>query len=261
VKPGERVDLDEHDPDERWQVDGKKRAKARLKENRARLAELQRILYAESKRSLLVILQAMDAGGKDGTIRHVFGSVNPQGCRVTSFKSPTSEELDHDFLWRVHRAAPRKGEIGIFNRSHYEDVLIVRVHDLVPKSVWEKRYDRINEFERLLAENDTVILKFFLHISKDEQKERFQERLDRPEKNWKVNPKDFEERVYWRDYMEAYQEAIERCSQERAPWFVVPANRKWFRNVAVSEIVLETLEALELSFPEPEYDLTSFRLE
>ena len=249
------------DPDEHWNVEGKKSGKRKLKENRARLVELQRVLYAESKRSLLVILQAMDAGGKDGTIRHVFGSVNPQGCRVTSFKAPTSEELDHDFLWRVHKVTPKKGEIGIFNRSHYEDVLIVRVHGMVPKSVWQERYDHINAFERLLAANDTIILKFFLHISEEEQKERFQERLDRPEKNWKANPKDFEERKYWQDYMAAYQEAIERCSQKWAPWFIIPANRKWFRNVAISEIVLETLEKLELSFPEPEYDLTRFRLE
>ena len=203
----------------------------------------------------------MDAGGKDGTIRHVMTGVNPQGCKVTSFKAPSDEEIDHDFLWRIHKAVPGKGEIGIFNRSHYEDVLIVRVHDLVPKSVWSKRYAQINAFEQNLATSNATILKFYLHISKDEQKERFQERIDRPEKNWKVNPADFEERKYWDDYTRAYEEMLKRCSTDVAPWFVIPSNKKWFRNFAVSQIIVEALEALDMKYPKPTCDVSKIVLE
>ncbi len=215
------------------------------------LQELQRVLWAEGKHSLLIVLQAMDAGGKDGTIRHVFRGVNPQGCQVTSFKVPTKEELSHDYLWRIHKATPRRGYMGIFNRSHYEDVLVVRVHDLVPPEIWKQRYEQINHFEKLLADTGTTILKFFLHISKEEQKERFQARLDDPSKNWKFSMGDVEERGHWDDYMLAFEEALSRCSTPWAPWYVIPANRKWYRNVAVSNIIIETLEGLGMQYPPP----------
>jgi len=203
----------------------------------------------------------MDASGKDGTIRHVMYGVNPQVCSVTSFKAPTSEELDHDFLWRIHNAVPPRGEIGIFNRSHYEDVLIVRVHDLVPKTVWSARYEQINDFEKMLSKNNVTILKFFLHISKDEQKERLQERLNDPTKNWKMNPEDLKERELWDDYQKAYEVAIEKCSTKYAPWYIIPANKKWFRNIAVSEIIIETLENLKMKFPKPAFDPSTIVVE
>ena len=261
IKSGREVRLEEWDPGETGEVADKKSAKAILKENHKRLGELQYQLYAEGKRSVLIILQAMDAGGKDGTIRHVMGPLNPQGCRVRSFKKPTEEELDHDFLWRIHRAAPRKGEIGIFNRSHYEDVLIVRVHNLVEKKVWAGRYDAINAFERQLAEAGTHILKFYLHISKKEQLKRFQARLDDPSKHWKVNPQDYEERKHWDDYREAYEAALGRCSTEYGPWFVIPANRKWYRNLVISNILVETLEGLDMEYPPPCCDISKIKIE
>lgn len=261
VKPGERVRLENFDPDDTAGIDGKKTANKAVKKNIARLAELQYLLYAENKQALLVVLQAMDAAGKDGTIRHVMSGLNPQGCFVTPFKVPSALEADHGFLWRIHRAVPPKGEIGIFNRSHYEDVLVVRVHNLVPRAVWSKRYDQINEFEKLLADNNTRILKFFLHISKDEQKKRFQARLDDPTKHWKLSEGDFSERRYWDDYQEAYEDALSRCSTPWAPWFIIPANRKWFRNLAVSQIIVETLEGLKMKFPKPTLDVSSIRLE
>ena len=214
-----------------------------------KLEHLQDVLYAEHKRSLLIVLQAMDAGGKDGTVKHVMSGVNPQGCNVTSFKQPTGKELDHDYLWRVHQATPAKGMIAIFNRSHYEDVLVVRVHNLVPKEVWSKRYDQINAFEELLADNGTVILKFFLHISKEEQKRRFDERHADPNKNWKSSAADEKERRYWNQYQNAYQDALEKTSKKHAPWFVIPANEKWFRNLAISHVVVKTLEDLKLQYP------------
>lgn len=261
VKPGERVRLENFDPDDTAGIDGKKTANKAVKKNIARLAELQYLLYAENKQALLVVLQAMDAAGKDGTIRHVMSGLNPQGCFVTPFKVPSALEADHGFLWRIHRAVPPKGEIGIFNRSHYEDVLVVRVHNLVPRAVWSKRYDQINEFEKLLADNNTRILKFFLHISKDEQKKRFQARLDDPTKHWKLSEGDFSERRYWDDYQKAYEDALSRCSTPWAPWFIIPANRKWFRNLAVSQIIVETLEGLKMKFPKPTLDVSSIRLE
>ena len=193
-----------------------------------RLDDLQYLFYAVKKRALLIVLQGIDTGGKDGTIRHVMSGVSPQGCRVTSFKSPTPEELAHDFLWRIHAAVPEKGDFGIFNRSHYEDVLVVRVHKLVPKKVWKARYDEINAFEKLLVENRVHIVKFFLHISKDEQKKRLEARITDPQKSWKISAADFAERKYWDDYVSAYEEALSRCSTESAPWFVIPANHKWF---------------------------------
>jgi PPK2 family polyphosphate:nucleotide phosphotransferase len=209
------------------------------------------VLWAESKHALLIVLQALDAGGKDGAIRHVFRGVNPQGCQVTSFKVPTEEELDHDFLWRIHKATPRRGYIGIFNRSHYEDVLVVRVRNLAPESVWQQRYEQINQFEKLLAETGTTILKFFLYISKEEQRERFEARLQDPRKNWKFSMGDVEDRGYWGDYMRAYEDALSRCSTPWAPWHIIPANHKWYRNLVVSQIIVEALDKLDMHYPPP----------
>jgi PPK2 family polyphosphate:nucleotide phosphotransferase len=213
------------------------------------------MLYADKSQSLLIILQAMDAGGKDGTIKHVFTGVNPQGVHVNGFKRPSEEELAHDFLWRVHQHAPKKGYIGIFNRSHYEDVLVVRVNNLVPKFVWEKRYDHINNFERQLFDAGTRILKFYLHIDRDEQKERFEDRLQRPDKNWKFARGDLDVRRQWDDYMRAYEDAITKCNTAYAPWHIVPANRKWYRNYVVMKTIIETLEDMNLSYPDAEPDL------
>ena len=221
---------------------------------RDRLQALQELLYADGRRALLVVFQAMDAGGKDSTIRSVFGPLNPRGCRVTGFKAPTDLELAHDFLWRVHANAPRKGTIGVFNRSHYEDVLIVRVKDLVKEERWRARYDHINAFEKLLHDEGTAILKFYLHISKDYQKERLQRRLDRPDKRWKFNPDDLAERERWDDYRRAFEDALGGCSTPWAPWYVIPAERRWFRNLLVSQIVAEALESFDLSYPEPTFD-------
>ena len=214
-----------------------------------RLASLHDLLYAEHKRALLIVLQGMDAAGKDGTIKHVMSGVNPQGCRITSFKQPSTIELDHDFLWRIHAAVPGKGEIGIFNRSHYEDVLIARVHGLVPRGVWKKRYGAINGFEKLLTENGIHILKFFLHMSAEEQEKRFMERLNDPRKNWKASAADFSERKFWTDYQEAYKDAITECSTDYAPWYVIPSDHKWFRNYAVGEVVIQTLESFKMRYP------------
>ena len=251
VPPGTDVKLADYDADFTGDYVRKREAKDDLKDNVERMRDLQEVLWAEDKHALLIVLQAMDAGGKDGTIRHVFGGVNPQGCRVTSFKVPTKEELDHDYLWRVHRAVPGKGTIGIFNRSHYEDVLVVRVHNLVPPEVWGQRYDQINEFEKLLADTGTTVLKFFLHISQEDQKARFEARLHDPRKNWKFSMGDVEERAYWDDYERAFEAALSRCSTPWAPWYVIPANHKWYRNLAVSRIIVETLERLDMHFPPP----------
>jgi len=259
VKPGKKVDLSKYDPDETlgWKKGGK--MDASLGKTLARVDNLQYRLSAERKRALLVVLQALDAGGKDGTIRHVMSGMNPQSCKVTSFKVPTAEEAAHDFLWRIHKAVPAHGDVGIFNRSHYEDVLVVRVHKLVPKEVWSERYDQINEFESLLAQNGVRILKFFLHISKEEQRKRFLVRIDDPNHQWKVSEADFEERKFWDDYTAAYEHAIEKCSTEDAPWFVIPANKKWFRNLAVSHIITETLEDMDPKFPKPTVDVTKIK--
>jgi PPK2 family polyphosphate:nucleotide phosphotransferase len=259
VKPGQTVHLNEIDPDETAGLKKKKDAKDKLKENRERMADLQYKLYAENRQSLLIVLQAMDAGGKDGTVNHVMAPLNPQGCRVVGFKKPSDEEREHDFLWRIHRAAPRRGEIVIFNRSHYEDVLVVRVHELVDQSVWEKRYERINQFEALLRDHDTRVLKFYLHISADEQLKRFKKRLDRPEKHWKISESDYLERKYWDDYIAAFEDALGRCSTKHAPWFVIPANHKWFRNFAVSQIVTETMEDMNMQLPKPTVDIEQIR--
>ena len=260
VKPDQKIKLSDYDPEDTGFLKSKEEANLILQKNLEKMAKLQYQLYAENKRSLLIVFQAMDAGGKDGTIRSVMSGLNPQGCRVTSFKAPSSEELDHDYLWRIHKEVPPKGEIGIFNRSHYEDVLIVRVHDLVPKEVWKKRFDQINDFERYLSHNHVLILKFFLHISEAEQKRRIQGRMEDPKKNWKLAPEDFEERKYWKKYIDAYEDILSRCSRESAPWFVIPANKKWYRNVAVSSVILETLEGLSMSFPKTKVDLSKYKM-
>jgi len=257
VKPGTKVKLDEYDPEDDHEFKGDKdEAEDVLDELTDRLEAAQELLYAEHKQKLLVVLQGMDTSGKDGVIRHVFEGVNPQGVRVASFKVPTQEELDHDYLWRVHRQTPGKGEIVIFNRSHYEDVLVVRVHELVSEKQWSRRYQQINDFERLLVEEGTTILKFFLHIDKDEQKKRFQARLDDPEKHWKFNVGDLKERQLWKAYMEAYEDVLSRTSQEDAPWYIVPSNQKWYRNLVIASVLVETLEKLKMSYPVPKEDLS-----
>ncbi len=262
VKPGARLDLAKIDPGSTEAFKGsKKKAEERLRELSARLEELQEALWAEHKYKVLVVLQGMDTSGKDGTIRHVFEGVNPLGVRVAAFKAPTPEELDHDFLWRVHPKVPGCGEMVIFNRSHYEDVLVVRVKRLAPPGVWRARYNQINDFERLLADTGTVILKFFLHISKDEQKERLQERLDDPAKRWKFRRGDLDDRLHWNDYMAAYEEALSRTSQKHAPWYVVPASKKWYRNLVVATHMVEALEGLQIQVPEPEEDLKGVVIE
>jgi PPK2 family polyphosphate:nucleotide phosphotransferase len=260
VKPGSKVKLSDHDPGATHGY-SKERAEQELEKHEKRLTELQDVLYAEGRHALLIVLQAMDAGGKDGTIRHVMSRVNPQGCSATGFKAPTAEELSHDFLWRLHKVVPGKGRIGIFNRSHYEDVLVVRVHKLVPKAVWSARYDHINAFERLLGDGGVTILKFYLHISKDEQKRRLEERVRDPDKLWKVNPTDFEERKRWDEYMDAYEDALSKCSTEWAPWYVIPADKKWFRNLAVSQVIVEALEGLKLRYPKPDFDPSAIVIE
>lgn len=255
VKPGKKIKLDEWDPNDKSLFNLEKdEAESELIELNHKLEKLQEMLYIEQKHSLLVILQGMDTSGKDGVIQHVFEGVNPQGVRVASFKVPTPEELGHDYLWRIHKQTPRKGEMVIFNRSQYEDVLVVRVHSLVPEEVWKKRYEQINAFEKTLAEAGTTILKFYLHINKDEQKERLQARLDEPDKNWKFNPGDLEERKLWPEYQKAYEDVLGRTSTEYAPWYIIPANRKWYRNLLIGEILVETLKNLDMKLPEIDFD-------
>lgn len=250
VNPGENVDLAQLPTSEKGPFAHKKDSYEALRHHRHRIIALQERLWAEHKQSLLIVLQATDTGGKDGTIRHVLRGVNPQGCRVWSFKEPSAEELDHDFLWRVHQRTPARGMMTVFNRSQYEDVLVVRVHDIVPEKVWQTRYDQINNFERMLVQNNTTIVKFFLHISREEQQERLQARLDEPDKHWKFMKSDLNDRALWDNYQEAYADAIARCSTEYAPWYVIPADRKWYRNVAVAQTIADTLEAMDPQFPE-----------
>lgn len=253
VNPGSKFKVTDIDPsDTPGFKGGKQEAASESKKLQKRLSSLQEVLFAEGKRKVLIVLQGMDTSGKDGTIEHVMGGFDPGGVRVVSFKKPTETELSHDYLWRVHANVPSKGEVVIFNRSHYEDVLIVRVHSLVPKAVWSKRYDQIADFERMLVENDTLILKFFLHISQNEQKERLQARLDDPSKQWKFNRGDLEERKLWDDYQKAYEDAITKTSTEYAPWYIIPANRKWYRNWAVGTIVADAMEKLDMKYPKPD---------
>jgi len=259
VMPHTQVKLRQRDPEDTAGFSKGHKVDAHLEKNVARMADLQYRLYAENRRALLIILQGMDAGGKDGTVRHVMSGLNPQSCRVTSFKVPSSEEASHDFLWRIHKAMPARGAMGIFNRSHYEDVLVVRVHELVPRPVWSARYDQINAFEKLMSENGVTILKFFLHISKEEQKERLDQRLDDPTKNWKISPADFKERKLWDAYVKAYEDALSRCSSSTSPWYIIPSNKKWFRNLAVSQIIVETLERMDPKFPKPVVDLSKIK--
>ncbi|MGD0461288.1 MAG: polyphosphate kinase 2 family protein [Tepidisphaeraceae bacterium] len=249
VEPGKKVDLSHWPTNQTSPFKDKDQAKPAIKKNLKRLIELQELLYASGSHSVLIVLQAMDAGGKDGAIDHVFSGVNPQGCNVTSFKVPSHLELAHDYLWRYHLACPLKGMMEIFNRSHYESVLVERVHKIVPKEVWSRRYEQINDFERMLTQENTLILKFFLHISKAEQRRRLEARLEDKTKHWKFNPLDLAERKRWDDYAEAFEDALRYCSTEEAPWYVVPSDHKWFRNWVLSDTIARALEKLNLKYP------------
>jgi PPK2 family polyphosphate:nucleotide phosphotransferase len=259
VRSERQVALSEIDADFTGKHKDKAAAAGEMKRDDRRLGDLQYLLYAEHQRSLLVVLQGMDASGKDGTIRHVFGALDPQGARVHAFKEPSREEADHDFLWRAHVHAPGKGEIVIFNRSHYEDVLIVRVHDLVPEAVWSKRFELINEFERNLTLAGTTILKFHLHITEEDQGKRFEKRLKDSKRQWKISQADYAERAYFKQYIPAYEDVLNKTSTAYAPWFVIPSRRKWFRNLAVSKIVIETLKSFHMQFPPPTVDIGEIR--
>jgi PPK2 family polyphosphate:nucleotide phosphotransferase len=260
VEPGSRTSLATIDPDETEHYRKKKDVAKELEKQRRRIQDLQQRLYAENERGLLIVLQAMDTGGKDGTIKHVFSGVNPQGCRVSSFKVPSAEEANHDFLWRYHKSVPARGRIGIFNRSHYEDVLIVRVKNMVPEDIWRRRYDQINAFERNLSLDGITVLKFFLHISKDEQKRRLQSRLDDPDKRWKFSSTDIKERSFWDAYQQAFEDALGTCSTKHAPWYVVPANKKWYRNLVVARTIADTLGAMDPQFPPAEEGLEKIEI-
>jgi len=262
VSPGNPVVLAKWDPDEtRAFPFGKGEGKRRLRKLTLRLEVLQELLHAGQKHSLLVIFQGMDASGKDGTIKHVFSGVDPLGVRVAAFKAPTEEERAHDFLWRIAKELPRPGEIVLFNRSHYEDVLVARVKGLVPEEEWSKRYDLINAFEKRVADEGVTILKFFLNVGLAEQKERLQARVDDPVKRWKFNPGDLEDRQLWPQYMRAYQDVLNRTNAPRAPWYIVPADRNWYRNLSVSSIIVETLESLPLKYPKLRYDPRKIKIE
>jgi len=260
VQPSEVLKLAKVDPGYHGPHGSEDEARADLEAYKDKISKLQRTLYGDRSKALLIVLQGIDGAGKDGTCWHVISAMDPQGVHVTGFKQPTAEELAHDFLWRVHPHAPAKGEIAVFNRSHYEDVLVARVHELVPKSMWEARYDIINEFERLITEqNATTILKFFLYISKDEQLERFKRRLDDPARQWKISKADYTERERWEDYIAAFEAALSRCSTKQAPWYVIPSNHKWFRNLAVSQIIADTLQEMHPHWPAPSVDLDEIR--
>jgi PPK2 family polyphosphate:nucleotide phosphotransferase len=261
IKPGTKVALKEYDPGETGSYESAQDVADLLRKQLDELVKLQNLLYADYRRALLVILQGMDTSGKDGTIRHVMSGLNPIGVQVKTFKAPTDEELGHDFLWRVHQAVPRRGDIGIFNRSHYEDVLVVRVHELVPREVWKARYQQINDFEKLLVQSGTIVLKFFLHISKGEQKSRLEERLTDPMRQWKLSRKDVEERRYWSAYRTAYEAVLTRCSTPWAPWHLVPANHKWYRNLVVAETIVQALRDLGMKYPAPREDLSQITID
>jgi PPK2 family polyphosphate:nucleotide phosphotransferase len=260
VEPGTRVKLNEIDPSYKGKYESEAQALPAVSALLQTIDTLHYVMHAEKKNSLLIVLQGMDAGGKDGVVRRIVTGVNPAGCRVIGFKQPTAEELKHDFLWRVHQHVPGKGEVVIFNRSHYEDVLVVRVHQLAPAHVYSKRYDTINNFEQLLMqENDTMVLKFLLHISKEEQLMRFKHRLEDPTRRWKVSESDYKEREYWDDYIKAFEDMLHRTSTRHAPWFVIPSNHKWFRDLAVSQIIMRTLEDLNMKIPAPAVDIARIR--
>lgn len=258
-EPHTPIQLSDFDPNYTGGLN-KEETKAATKLLQKQMEHLQEMMYAQGKYSLLIVLQAMDAGGKDSTIEKVFEGLNPQGIVVSNFKKPSPRELSHDFLWRIHRATPRKGYIGIFNRSHYEDVLVVRVNNLVHKDVWSKRYDHINNFERLLTDSGTRIIKFFLHISKEEQKERFQDRLDKPDKHWKFSVDDLPVREQWDDYMRAFEDVLTKCNTDYAPWHIIPANKKWYRNYIVTQAIVNTLESMPLAYPVVKADLTDVEI-
>lgn len=256
VRPGEKLKLDKIDQHERelYAGEGKEDHEEAFDALRDELQMLQKIQYAESKRRVLVVIQAMDTGGKDGCVKHVFSRVDPQGLNVQAFKKPSEEELRHDFLWRVHQHVPGNGHITVFNRSHYEDIVAVRVKKIFPEKVWKRRYQHILDFERMLAEEGTVIVKLFLHISKEEQKSRLEARLLNPAKHWKFNPDDLTDRERWDDFMEAYEDVLEKTSTSHAPWYVIPADRKWYRNLCVARVMVDTLKGLDMKFPAPDYD-------
>lgn len=254
VKPGKKIRLRDIATDATGEYASKEASLKPLEKLRERLFALQEALYAEHKRSVLIVFQAMDTGGKDGAVKSIMSGINPEGVQVTSFKAPSAEELDHDFLWRIHQKVPPRGIMGVWNRSHYEDVLIVRVHKLIEKSVWQRRYEDINNFERVLNDNGVTIMKFFLHISKEEQKRRLQSRLDTPEKTWKFNVADLKERALWDDYEDAYEDAISACSTDYAPWNIISADHKWARNIAVAQILTEKLEEMNPKYPKPDFD-------
>lgn len=265
VSKGDDFRLKDYEPADTGRMKDKKEAKKILEHSRNLLSEYQEKLYAQDRWALLVIFQAMDAAGKDGAVKHVMSGINPQGCDVTSFKAPSKEELDHEYLWRAHKAVPQRGKIGIFNRSYYEEVLVVRVHqdllnaqelpkELISKSIWEERYEDINNFEKYLVRNGVIVMKFFLHLSKGEQKKRFLERLEMPEKNWKFSMADVKERAYWKDYQKAYEEMIQKTASKHAPWYVIPADNKWFTRLAVASAIIHKLHSLDLQFPEVDDD-------
>jgi len=261
IKPGTSVSLKKYDPDDCGSFGAHEEAEEALQKQLTELTHLQNLLYAEGRRALLIVLQGMDTSGKDGTIRHVMGGLSPLGVQVKPFKVPTQEELAHDFLWRIHREVPRHGFIGIFNRSHYEDVLVVRVHGLVPKKVWKNRYEQINQFEKLLVKNNVIVVKFYLHISKAEQKLRLEQRLADPTRFWKFSMQDIKERQYWSAYRKAYEDVLSQCSTKWAPWHLVPANHKWYRNLVVAETIVRTLRELDMQYPPPSVDLTQIKIE
>jgi PPK2 family polyphosphate:nucleotide phosphotransferase len=259
VEPGKKVRLSKIDPSYTGKHETHDKALPEIQKNVARMDRLQYLLYADGSQSLLVVLQALDAAGKDGTIRHVFSGMNPQGTCVYGFKQPSREEAAHDFLWRAHARTPGRGEVVVFNRSHYEDVLVVRVHKLVPHSVWSKRYELINDFETMLSRNGTTILKFFLHISPQEQLARFKQRLDDPSRHWKISESDYSERELWPQYVDAYEDAMKLTSTKHAPWYIIPSNHKWFRNLAVSQIIADTMDDMGLKLPPTRIDLADIR--
>ncbi len=260
VKPDQKVKLANWEASETSQFDGnKEKASEKFEKLAEELGKLQEVLYAQGKEKVLVVFQAMDTGGKDGTVRAVFREVNPQGLRIASFKTPTAPELARDYLWRIHQQVPGKGELVIFNRSHYEDLLVVRVHNLVSEDVWKKRFEHIRNFEKMLADEGTTIIKFYLHIDQAEQRERLLERIDVPEKNWKFNPGDLEERKLWDQYMQAYEDVLEKTSTPWAPWYIVPANRNWYRNLIVADTLVDTLKGLKMSYPQPAENITQYR--
>jgi PPK2 family polyphosphate:nucleotide phosphotransferase len=251
IAPGQKVDLRKLESDGKDMVSNPSQLENEFHERRTEIVELGEKLFAEGRQKLLIVFQAMDGGGKDGTIRSVFEGANPQWVEVTSFKKPSAEELSRDYLWRIHKAVPPSGKIGVFNRSHYEDVLVVRVHKLVPEGVWKPRYKQINAFEEVLTASGTTILKFFLHISKNEQKQRFEERIQIPEKRWKFDPADLEKRKYWDDYRAAFEDMMEKCSTENSPWYVVPADQNWYRDLVVASVIADTLKKMAPKYPDP----------